>query len=223
MSKQSVNERKDNDKSAFPPAPEQPAPQEEREEAKDQAQALKALAEEAQKRAEALQAENSNLKDQYLRKLADYENFRKRMFREKDDAIQYANTALLQDLLGILDDFDRAIRSSDISKDFQVLHDGIAMVQNRLLNTLEGKYGLAGFESNGKPFDPNVHEAVAVEKGAVQEPMITEEFLKGYMLHGRVLRAAKVRVRMPDKDQTAAQAEAVPESPSEDAPSTETN
>lgn len=183
MSKQSVNERKDNDKSAFPPAPEQPAPQEERGEAKDQAQALKALAEEAQKRAEALQAENSNLKDQYLRKLADYENFRKRMFREKDDAIQYANTALLQDLLGILDDFDRAIRSSDISKDFQVLHDGIAMVQNRLLNTLEGKYGLAGFESNGKPFDPNVHEAVAVEKGAVQEPMITEEFLKGYMLH----------------------------------------
>ncbi len=200
MSKTSKTESKTESKTT---APEQasgtgPLPEDACEATEDLARILEARMAEAQKRAAELQAENSELKDQYLRKLADYENFRKRMFREKDDAVQFANSALLHDLLGILDDFDRAVSSSEVSRDFQVLHDGIVMVRNRMLSTLEGKYGLARFDSAGASFDPNVHEAVAMEKGPVPDPVVAEEFQKGYKLHGRVLRAARVKVRMPD-------------------------
>lgn len=180
------------------------------EASEDLSRILEARLAEVQKRAAELQAENSELKDQYLRKLADYENFRKRMFREKDDAVQFANSALLQDLLGVLDDFDRAVSSSEVSRDFQVLHDGIVMVRNRMLSTLEGKYGLVRYDSAGTAFDPNIHEAVAMEKGPVPDPVVIEEFQKGYKLYGRVLRAARVKVKMPDGS--------APDFPKSDAP-----
>ncbi len=209
MSKMSKTESKTESKNAPPagnPAEGGLLSEDACEATEDLARILEARMAEAQKRAAELQAENSELKDQYLRKLADSENFRKRMFREKDDAVQFANTALLQDLLGILDDFDRAISSSEVSRDFQVLHDGIGMVRNRMLTTLEGKYGLARYDSAGASFDPNVHEAVAMEKAAVPEPVVSEEFQKGYKLHGRVLRAARVKVRMPDGTAAAPEA-----------------
>lgn len=200
----SKNETKESEQKV--PSP-QPANPEGCEESEDFIRILEARVAEAQKHVAELQAENSELKDQYLRKLADYENFRKRMFREKEEAIQFANTSLLQDLLGILDDFDRAIQSSEVSRDFQILHDGIGMVRNRLLSTLEGKYGLAHFDSAGESFDPNIHEAVAMEQGNVEEPVVSEEFLKGYKLNGRVLRAAKVKVRMPGNDAKGTESE----------------
>ena len=153
--------------------------------------------EEAANRIAALENEVSSLKDQYLRKLADYENFRKRMFREKEDSVQYANTQILSDLVGVVDDFDRAVRSSETSKDFQALHDGVDMIRKRLLGLLESKYGLAGFSSEGDAFDPNMHEAVMSEQGDCEEPMVVEEFVKGYKLRDRILRSAKVKVRMP--------------------------
>jgi len=152
---------------------------------------------EAASRISALEDEVSSLKDQYLRKLADYENFRKRMFREKEDSVQYANTQILSDLVGVVDDFDRAVRSSETSKDFQSLHDGVDMIRKRLLGLLESKYGLAGFSSEGEPFDPNMHEAVMSELGDCEEPVVIEEFVKGYKLRDRILRSAKVKVRMP--------------------------
>jgi molecular chaperone GrpE len=145
----------------------------------------------------ALEDEVSSLKDQYLRKLADYENFRKRMSREKEDSVQYANTQILNDLVGVVDDFDRAVRSSETSKDFQSLHDGVDMIRKRLLGLLESKYGLARFDSEGELFDPNVHEAVMSEYGDCKEPFVVEELVKGYRLRDRVLRSAKVKVRMP--------------------------
>jgi len=152
---------------------------------------------EADARISALESEVSALKDQYLRKLADYENFRKRMFREKDDAIQYANSQILSDLVGVLDDFERAIKSSELSKDFTSLHDGVGMIQKNLLGLLDSKYGLTRFDSQGAVFDPNVHEAVMSEQGECEEPCVVEEFVKGYKLRDRVLRSAKVKVRMP--------------------------
>ncbi|HUW69403.1 MAG TPA: nucleotide exchange factor GrpE [bacterium] len=144
-----------------------------------------------------LEAEVSSLKDQYLRKLADYENFRKRMFREKDDAVQYANTQLLTDLVGVVDNFDRAVQSSETSRDFQSLHDGVDMIRKSLLGLLESKYGLARFDSLGAKFDPNMHEAVMSDQGECEEPVVVEEFVRGYKLRDRVLRSAKVKVRMP--------------------------
>ena len=139
----------------------------------------------------------SSLKDQYLRKLADYENFRKRMFREKDDAVQFANSQLLADLVSVLDDFDRAVSSSEKSRDFQSLHDGVDMIRRQLLSLLESKYGLSRFESMGESFDPNHHEAVMSEPGQCDEPTVVEEYSKGYRLRDRILRSAKVKVRMP--------------------------
>jgi len=158
---------------------------------------------ESQARITDLEAEVSSLKDQYLRKLADYENFRKRMFRDKEDAVQYANTQILVDLVGVVDNFDRAVQSSENSRDFQSLHDGVDMIRKSLLGLLEGKYGLSRFDSLGNPFDPNMHEAVMSERGDCEVPVVIEEFVKGYKLRDRILRSAKVKVRMPADDAAA--------------------
>lgn len=154
----------------------------------------------------ALEAEVSSLKDQYLRKLADYENFRKRMFREKEDSVKYANTQILGDLVTIVDDFDRAVQSSELSRDFDSLHNGVDMIRKTLLGVLESKYGLERFDSLGTAFDPNMHEAVMSEQGACDEPCVVEEFIKGYRLRDRILRSAKVKVRMPLSDGPADEA-----------------
>lgn len=155
---------------------------------------------------ESLQKELAEAKDQYLRKLADYENFRKRMFRERDDAVAYANTQLLNDLVDVLDNFDRAIQSADVSKDFTALHDGIVMIQKHFISLLEGKYGLKRYDSLNTEFDPNRHEAMCSEIGACEYPLVIEEYSKGYMLKDRVLRTARVKVRMPSAGNQSASA-----------------
>jgi molecular chaperone GrpE len=156
------------------------------------------------KRSQALEAqvatlsdEASSLKNQYLRSLADYENFRKRMFRDREDSLKYSNLGLLGDLVPLLDDFDRAISSAEHAQDYRTLHDGIVLIRRQIGSVLENKYGLTRFESLGKPFDPNVHEAVASETGEVEDAVVSMEFLPGYRLHDRMVRSAKVRVKMP--------------------------
>lgn len=154
--------------------------------------------EEMQAQIEALQAENSELKNQYLRKQADFENFRKRMQREKQESIKYANSNLLQDLITIIDDFERAIRSSEESRDFESFHSGIKMIEHQFVNMLERKYGLTRMESEGKEFDPQMHEAINMEESPeVEVQTVTEDYQKGYLLNDRVLRHAKVKVAVP--------------------------
>ncbi|MFW5710894.1 MAG: nucleotide exchange factor GrpE [Spirochaetota bacterium] len=154
--------------------------------------------EEMQVQIEALQAENSELKNQYLRKQADFENFRKRMQREKQESIKYANSNLLQDLITIIDDFERAIRSSEESRDFDSFHSGIKMIEHQFVNMLERKYGLTRMESEGKEFDPQMHEAINMEESPeVDVQTVTEDYQKGYLLNDRVLRHAKVKVAVP--------------------------
>jgi molecular chaperone GrpE len=153
-----------------------------------------------------LREELSAVNDKYLRKLAEDANFRKRMLREKEDGQRFAVSALIIDLIPILDDFDRAIASAEIQKDYGVLHDGVLLIRRQLGSVLETKYGLLRFESLGKPFDPNHHEAVAMvrgEPGDGDEAVVAEEFLPGYGLHDRILRTAKVRVRMPAPSEPA--------------------
>ncbi|AFG38012.1 nucleotide exchange factor GrpE [Spirochaeta africana] len=152
-----------------------------------------------QQRVAALEEENSELKDKYLRKHADFENFRKRMLREKEDFAKYANQQILADLVNVIDDFERAISSTRESQDFQAFHDGVVMIEKQLVGMLENKYGLKRFESVGDEFDPQRHEAVAsapAEEGQ-DVPKVAEVFQKGYMLHDRVLRSAKVKVSTP--------------------------
>jgi molecular chaperone GrpE len=146
-----------------------------------------------------LEARLTEAEDQYLRKAADFENFRKRMNREKQDAIDFANQSLLLDLIPIIDDFERALKSSETSRDFNSLYEGIGMIEKRLSSQLESKWGLKRFDSEGEPFDPNRHEALMMEKSAeITEPKVAEDLLKGYTLKDRVVRSAKVKVLMPE-------------------------
>lgn len=147
----------------------------------------------------ALEAQIAELNDQYLRKAADFENFRKRMNREKQEAIEFANQSLLLDLIPIIDDFERAVKSSETSQDFKTLYEGITMIEKRLVSQLENRWGLKRFDSAGEVFDPNRHEAIMMEKSPeVTEPTVQEDLIKGYTLKERVVRSAKVKVIMPE-------------------------
>jgi len=168
---------------APPAAPEQAAEPEQAE--------IEAVRNEVQ----ALKAERDDLKDQLLRKAADSNNYRKRMMKEKEDARLFANSSLLEDLVQVLDDFERAIRSSEGAKDYDSFHSGIVMIEGQFASMLERKYNLKRFESHGKPFQPEFHEAIAMDQaGESPDMVVIEEYQKGYQLHDRVLRTAKVKV-----------------------------
>jgi molecular chaperone GrpE len=146
-----------------------------------------------------LEAQLAETRDQLLRKAADFENFRKRMNQEKQSAIDYANQSLLLDIIPIIDDFERAIQSGETAADVTSFLDGIKMIEKRLTSQLESKWGLTRFNSAGEPFDPNRHEALMMEKSAeTTELVVKEDLQKGYMLKDRVIRAAKVKVLMPE-------------------------
>ena len=151
-----------------------------------------------------LEAQLAEAKNQFLRKAADFENFRKRMNREKQDAIDFANQSLLSDLIPVLDDFDRALQSAESSRDFIALYEGLGMIAKRLSSTLESKWGLKSYAAAGAPFDPNFHEALMIEKSsAVTEQTVQMDLLKGYTLKDRVIRSAKVKVLIPDPEAPA--------------------
>lgn len=144
---------------------------------------------------EAVKAERDELKDQLLRKAADFDNYRKRMMKEKEEARQFANSALLEDLCQVLDDFERAIRSSEAARDYDALHNGIVMIEGQFASMLEKKYNLKRLDSLGRSFNPDHHEAIAMEPAEDgKETVVVEEYQKGYQLHDRVLRTAKVKV-----------------------------
>ena len=159
-----------------------------------------------------LEAKLADLNDQYLRKAADFENFRKRMIREKQEITDFANQNLLLDLVPIIDDFERAIKSADTSKDFASFYEGIVMIEKRLSSQLESKWGLKRFDSAGEPFDPNRHEAIQMERATgITEAIVQEDYLKGYFLRERVIRCAKVKVLMPEPSADAQQNRAPPQ------------
>ena len=146
-----------------------------------------------------LEAKLAELNDQYLRKAADLENYRKRTIREKQELSDFANQNLLSDLLPMLDDFERAIKSAETSKDFTSFYDGIKMIEKGLSIQLESKWGLKRFDSEGEIFDPNRHEALQMEKApGITETVVKEDYVKGYLLKDRVIRYAKVKVLVPD-------------------------
>jgi len=149
----------------------------------------------------ALEAEITELRERLLRAQADFDNFRKRTIREREDAARYANAALLSDLLAVVDDFERAIRSAEESRDFAGFLQGVSMIERGMLEMLENRWGLKRFSAVGEPFDPVRHEAMMrteapAAPGASTGPVVAEEFQKGYYLHERVLRPAKVRVQV---------------------------
>jgi molecular chaperone GrpE len=160
--------------------------------------------ESAEDRIVSLEREVADCRDKLLRKQADFENFRKRMLREREDSARYANAAVLTDIIGLIDDFERAIRSAEESHDFTVFLQGVSMIEKQLVEMLESRWGLKRFSSVGEGFDPNRHEAVLrVEGPAGSKPTVVEDFQRGYYLHERVLRPARVKVQVPAPDAPA--------------------
>ena len=147
-----------------------------------------------------LESEKAEMKDQFLRKAADFDNFRKRLIRDKEDAVSFANTSLLTDLIDVLDDFERAEDAARKSKDFDTLANGVDLIEKRLATLLEKKWGLSKYVPLNEAFDPEKHEALMMtESPDVKEATVAEVFQNGYILHGRVIRHAKVKVSMPAK------------------------
>ncbi len=145
-----------------------------------------------------LEDENSSLKDQMLRKQAESDNFRKRLLREKEDSIKYANSNLLMDLITIIDDFERAIKSTRESSDFNKFHSGIELIEKQFVSMLDRNWGLKRMVSVGEEFDPQLHEAIGMEESSDYDTQIViEDYQSGYILQDRVLRPAKVKVAMP--------------------------
>ena len=138
-------------------------------------------------------------KETYLRKFADMDNYRKRLVREKEMAVQYANERLLNDLIPILDDFDRAIEAGEQSDDVKIYSEGVKLIHKQLLDTLDRNWGLKRMdEIVGKEFSPHEHEAMMMEEDEkFDTETVLAELQKGYYLHDRVLRTAKVKVGKP--------------------------
>jgi len=152
-----------------------------------------------------LEAQLAETRDQLLRKAADFENFRKRMNQEKQNAIEFANQSLLLDIIPVIDDFERAIQSGEKAGDLNAFIEGIKMIEKRLTSQLESKWGLKRFNSAGENFDPNMHEALMVEKSPeATEAVVKEDLIRGYLLKDRVIRPAKVKVLMPEAAPQAA-------------------
>lgn len=145
-----------------------------------------------------LEKEVEELKDKYLRSVADFQNLRKRAAQEKQEAYDYANTSLLKDLLDSLDNFDRTVEAAATASDPKSIADGVTMINKSLVSMLENKYDLASYGAVGDAFDPDVHEAIGKSDDPVAEPVLKAVYLKGYKLKNRVIRHAKVMVSMPD-------------------------
>ena len=145
----------------------------------------------------ALEKENAELKDQLLRRAADFDNYRKRMIKEKQETFDYANANLLTDLLDSLDNFDRTLEAGATATDVKSIVDGIKMVNGNLVKMLETKYGLSSFAAEGDDFNPDVHEAIGRVEEDVTKETLKQVYLKGYKLKDKVIRNAKVMVSIP--------------------------
>lgn len=133
--------------------------------------------------------------DLLKRKQADFENYKKRAQKEAQDFKKYANAEIVLDVLSMMDDFERAIESTESSKDFYALRDGILLVEKQIRNTLESKYGVKVIDALGKEFDPTIHDAIMMEESEKhEEDTVIEDFQKGYIMHDRVIRPSKVKV-----------------------------
>jgi molecular chaperone GrpE len=152
-----------------------------------------AVSEEAgSQKAEQLQAELDHVRDVYLRKLAEFDNFRKRVDREREDVRQAAQEDLIRELLPVIDNFERALQHAD--DDSGAFHQGVEMIAKQLRDTLERK-GVTEIDPVGQIFDPEVHEAVQRVEGGDHPPgTIVFVMLKGYTLGDRLIRPAMVGV-----------------------------
>jgi molecular chaperone GrpE len=141
-----------------------------------------------------LQADLERFRDLALRSQADFENYKKRTAREKEEAIKYANSSLLERLVSIIDNFELGLAAAKEEGEQSPIYSGMVLVQKQL-NDLLAENGLRPVEAEGKNFDPNVHEAIAHEPShQVPEGIVLRQTRRGYRFKDRLLRPAKVVV-----------------------------
>ena len=141
-----------------------------------------------------LESERNEYLDTLRRVQAEFENYRKRVIKEQTALVDRATEGLVEQLLPVLDSFELALKNADAvgADDIENVRKGVELVYAELLGVLE-KAGVSRIEAEGKPFDPNVHEAVMQEEGDA-DPVVSDVLRTGYTLKGRVLRPAMVKV-----------------------------
>jgi molecular chaperone GrpE len=151
--------------------------------------------------------EAAGAQERYLRTLADFDNFRRRVGRERDDWRRLAQEELLREILPVLDNFDRALAAAPASEaDAGGFRAGVELIHRDFLNALE-RLGVRPFSAVGEPFDPQRHEAVArVEQGDVADHTVVGETQRGYLFRDRVLRPARVVVAVEPAGSDAGEA-----------------
>jgi len=142
---------------------------------------------------EALRAEAKQYRDHLQRLQAEFDNYRKRVLREQTTAVEQASRPVLARLLEVLDDFDLALMHAQDRPDFDRFLKGVELVYAKLLDTLRAE-GLEQMDAQGKPFDPENHEALMQTGDGEGDPVVADVLRPGYTLKGRVLRPAGVRV-----------------------------
>lgn len=141
-----------------------------------------------------MEREIADLRDLSARTLADFDNYRKRSEREREEIRRYALMEPLRDLLDVVDNLERAVSAAGSAED---LKQGIEMTLRQLGDVLR-RHGVRPVEAEGHPFDPKVHDAVSRQESSdVEEPMVASELQKGYTLHDRLVRPARVVVAVP--------------------------
>jgi molecular chaperone GrpE len=140
-----------------------------------------------------LQADLDRFRDLALRSQADFENYKKRAAREKEDAMKYANSSLLQRLVSILDNFELGLEAAKTESERSPIYSGMVLVQKQLNDLLE-ENGLQAIEAEDKKFDPNLHEAIAHEPSETPEGTVIRQARRGYRFKDRLLRPARVVV-----------------------------
>ncbi|MCF7871372.1 MAG: nucleotide exchange factor GrpE [Candidatus Omnitrophica bacterium] len=144
--------------------------------------------------------EYQDLWNRYLRLQAEFDNYRKRSLQEKAEFIKFANQGLISELIGILDNFELSIKYADKKNDFKLMHQGVDMIIKQLHTLLKSK-GLEKIKTVGENFNPHQHDALEiVEDQDVEIDTVVEELQPGYLLSGKILRPAKVKVAKPKKE-----------------------
>jgi molecular chaperone GrpE len=143
---------------------------------------------------EALKAQVEKYKNDYLYLRAEFENYKRNAIKERSDLIKYGNERMWSDLLGVLDNFDRALETTATPENLQTYVKGVEMTAQEFRQALQ-KNGINEVQSQGQPFDPNMHEALSSEEtDSVKPGHISRVFKKAYKLHDRVIRPGQVVV-----------------------------
>lgn len=144
---------------------------------------------------EKVKMELEEAKDKYLRKVAEFDNFKRRNAKERIELIQTAGRDVITEMLDVLDDCDRAQKQLDTSNDANVIKEGVMLVFNKLRNTMQAR-GVKAMETMHHEFNPDLHEAITEIPAPSEELVgkVVDEVLKGYLLNDKIIRHAKVVV-----------------------------